>query len=42
VLGWYSPRFGVRQPANTLVGEGTCAPDKTALRTVFYFDYEIS
>jgi hypothetical protein len=41
VLGWYSPRFGVRQPATTLVGEGTCAGN-TALRTVFYFDDEIS
>jgi hypothetical protein len=41
VLGWYSPRFGVRQPTTTLVGEGTCA-GKTALRTVLYFDYEIS
>ncbi len=24
VLGWYSPRFGAKQPAWTIVGEGTC------------------
>ena len=24
VLGWYSPRFGVRQPISTLVGTGIC------------------
>lgn len=39
VLGWYSPHFGARQPSTTLVGEGICA-GKTALRTVFYFDYK--
>jgi hypothetical protein len=25
VLGWYSPRFGVRVPVTTLVGEGRTA-----------------
>jgi hypothetical protein len=25
VLGWYSPSFGVKQPAWALVGEGTCS-----------------
>ncbi|WP_017936209.1 heparinase II/III family protein [Nocardioides sp. Iso805N] len=26
ILGWYSPRFGERVPATTLLGEGTLAP----------------
>jgi Heparinase II/III-like protein/Heparinase II/III N-terminus len=25
VLGWYSPRFGEKQPAWTLLGQGTCS-----------------
>ena len=25
VLGWYSSRFGEKQPAWTLIGEGTCS-----------------
>ena len=24
VLGWYSGRFGEKQPTTTIVGEGTC------------------
>ena len=24
ILGWYSPRFGKKQPAWTVIGEGTC------------------
>jgi Heparinase II/III-like protein/Heparinase II/III N-terminus len=27
VLGWYSPRFGEKQPTWTIVGEGTCSGD---------------
>lgn len=27
ILGWYSPRFGEKLPAWTLLGEGTCSED---------------
>lgn len=36
-LGWYSPGFGVRVPATTLVGTGT-ARTGTALTTMLRFD----
>lgn len=35
-LGWFSPSFGVRVPAVTLVGTGTLSP-RTSLRTVLVF-----
>jgi hypothetical protein len=38
ILGWYSPAFGRKQPAVTLVGTGTCRPGVGALETVVQFD----
>jgi Heparinase II/III-like protein/Heparinase II/III N-terminus len=35
-LGWYSPRFGKKQPTITLVGEGTCTA-LTRLVTILQF-----
>lgn len=35
-LGWYSPRFGERQPSTTILGEGTCR-GRAQLRTVVQF-----
>jgi hypothetical protein len=32
LLGWYSPRFGEKQPTWTLVGEGVCS--QTGVDTV--------
>ena len=26
VVGWYSPHFGAKEPATTVLGEGTCRP----------------
>jgi len=37
VLGWYSERFGVKQPATTLLGVGLCKPGNWELRTVLQF-----
>ena len=37
VLGWYSDRFGVKEPATTLVGVGQCEPDELVLRTTLDF-----
>ena len=38
VLGWYSPRFGEKEPAWTVVGEGTCSRVATdTLTTVLQF-----
>jgi hypothetical protein len=36
-LGWYSPGFGRREPATTLVGAGTAAPGET-LTTLLGFE----
>jgi Heparinase II/III-like protein/Heparinase II/III N-terminus len=36
VLGWYSARFGEKQPSTTILGEGTCA-GLTELETVLHF-----
>jgi len=39
VLGWYSPSFGTKQPAWTLIGRGACSgsgPDSS--KTVLTFD----
>ena len=36
-LGWYSERFGVMQPATTLLGVGTCGEDVLELRSVIQF-----
>jgi hypothetical protein len=33
ILGWYSPEFGRREPATTLVGIGTCSEATRHLRT---------
>ncbi|MBK1784123.1 heparinase II/III family protein [Prauserella cavernicola] len=38
-LGWYSPGFGVREPAVTLLGTGTTEP-ATGLATILRFDGE--
>ena len=37
-LGWYSPGFGRREPAVTLVGRGRIAPDSAPLRSVLKLD----
>jgi Heparinase II/III-like protein/Heparinase II/III N-terminus len=37
VLGWYSSSFGTLEPTTVLVGERTCEPGVTALRTVLEF-----
>ncbi len=37
-LGWYSPSFGRREPAVTLVGHGTVEPGAPALVTQLRFD----
>ena len=37
VLGWYSPRFGCRIPATTLVGTGRCGPGPCQLRSSLQF-----
>ncbi len=37
VLGWYSPRFGVKEPSTTLVGEGRCGGAARPLETVLTF-----
>jgi hypothetical protein len=33
-LGWYSPRFGVRMPAVTLVGSGRVSGGETLVSTL--------
>jgi hypothetical protein len=39
VLGWYSPSFGTKQPAWTLVGEGACTGSgRDSFTTVLQFD----
>ncbi len=37
VLGWYSDRFGTKEPAVTLLGVGQCGPESRELRTVIEF-----
>lgn len=37
ILGWYSPRFGLRQPATLLLGSGRLAPGQV-LRSQLIFD----
>ncbi|MDQ4142438.1 MAG: heparinase II/III family protein [Actinomycetota bacterium] len=37
ILGWYSPAFGRKQPAVTLLGTGWYGPDDAGLRTVLEF-----
>ena len=37
ILGWYSPRFGVRQAAVTLLGSGTCIAGLTELVSFLEF-----
>jgi Heparinase II/III-like protein/Heparinase II/III N-terminus len=34
ILGWYSPRFGLREPTTTLVGIGSCSDATRQLRSV--------
>jgi hypothetical protein len=34
ILGWYSPRFGLREPTTTLVGIGSCSDATRQLRGV--------
>jgi hypothetical protein len=36
-LGWYSASFGRRQPATTVIGEGTCSR-MVRLETALYFE----
>ncbi len=38
VLGWYSPRFGTRQPSTTLVGVGSCVAGRTELVSALQFE----
>jgi hypothetical protein len=38
VAGWYSPAFGRKEPATTLVGTGACAPGDEPLLTALRFD----
>lgn len=38
VLGWYSPRFGTKIPATTVLCEGALQPGTTVLETVVQFD----
>jgi hypothetical protein len=33
MLGWYSERFGVKQPTTTLLGVGRCGPDNRELHS---------
>jgi hypothetical protein len=37
MLGWYSERFGVKEPATTLLGVGRCGPDNRELRIAIQF-----
>ncbi len=37
MLGWYSERFGVKQPTTTLLGVDLCAPCNLELRTAIQF-----
>ncbi len=37
-MGWYSPGFGRREPATTLVGRGTVEPEAARLSTTLRFD----
>ncbi len=37
ILGWYSERFGAKQPATTLIGVGRCTPDRQELRSAIQF-----
>ena len=37
ILGWYSPRFGHKEPAVTLLGSGTCTPGREELVSVVQF-----
>ncbi|MDQ3898331.1 MAG: heparinase II/III family protein, partial [Actinomycetota bacterium] len=37
ILGWYSPRFGCRQPAYTLLGAGWCGAGEPRLTSVLAF-----
>jgi hypothetical protein len=34
ILGWYAPRFGLREPTTTLVGIGSCSAVTGQLRSV--------
>jgi hypothetical protein len=34
IVGWYSPRFGVKEPSGTLVGTGACGADEELLTVV--------
>ena len=36
-LGWYSDRFGVKEPASTLIGAGRTAPGRQELRSRLQF-----
>ncbi len=37
MLGWYSERFGVKQPTTTLLGVGLCGPNSGELRSAIKF-----
>ena len=37
MLGWYSERFGVKQPTITLLGVGQCGPDNRKLLSAIQF-----
>ena len=37
ILGWYSERFGVKQPTTTLLGVGWCVPCNCELRSAIQF-----
>jgi uncharacterized heparinase superfamily protein len=37
MLGWYSERFGVKQPTTTLLGVGRCGPGNRELRSAIQF-----
>ncbi len=37
ILGWYSPAFGYKQPAVTLLGTGRYGPADAALTTILEF-----
>jgi hypothetical protein len=37
ILGWYSDRFGVKEPTTTLLGEGHCNGEVLELRSSIQF-----
>jgi hypothetical protein len=37
MLGWYSERFGVKEPTTTLLGVGRCRPGNRELRCIIQF-----